>query len=230
VGSLNRVRNITFEIDGALSLALSDKRVQQRHETIECASTVILSGYFESFLADVPEAFVSDLCSRQIPFDRLPLRIRSTHFGDGADFLAKKAKREAATLKRDASMPRGLIESEAIAKRIASVALGPPYELVWEAFVATRANPGPDTIREFLNRFNVDNGWTTLSAGAGLSETTLEASLKSFINVRNECAHSGTATKIPTPSDIRDYCDLFEKLASGLTSILEAHLSSTAFS
>jgi hypothetical protein len=228
LGSLDRVRDITVEIDSNLSKALSDKRLQQRHETIECASTVILSGYFESFLTDAAEAFIRELCSRSIPFDNLPLKIRATHFADGADFLAKRAKRESAKLRRDTSIHR-LIDSEAIARRIASVALGSPYELVWEAFAETRANPGPDTLKQFLSRFDIEGGWKSLSARVGLSEATLEASLSSFILIRNECAHSGTATKIPTPPDIRDYCDLLQKVASEITSILEAHLASGAF-
>jgi hypothetical protein len=229
VGSLDRVRDITVELDANLSKALSDKRMQQRHETVECASTVILSGYFESFLADVAEAFVGELCSRAIPFDDLPLKIRATHFSEGAEFLAKRARRESTKLKRDTAMKHRLIDSEEIARRIASVAVGSPYELVWEAFADTRANPGPETLKQFLNRFDVESGWKSLSAGVGLSEATLEATLTSFILIRNECAHSGTATKIPTPSDIRDYCDLLQKVASEIIAILEAHLVSGAF-
>jgi hypothetical protein len=92
LGSLDRVRDITVEIDSNLSKALSDKRLQQRHETIECASTVILSGYFESFLTDAAEAFIRELCSRSIPFDNLPLRIRATHFADGADVFGEEGE------------------------------------------------------------------------------------------------------------------------------------------
>jgi RiboL-PSP-HEPN len=190
---------------------------------MQCAATVILSGYFESFLGDIAEAFVTELCSKAIPFNSLPLRIRATHFGNGAEFLAKMSRREAALIKRDPSLHR-LIDSEAIVQRMASVVSGTAYELIWEAFAEARTNPGPDTLREFLARFDIKESWKSLAAKTGLSETTIDASLTSFRAIRNECAHTGTATEIPAPSDIRGYCDLLQKVASGIAGILEGHL------
>jgi HEPN superfamily RiboL-PSP-like protein len=228
VGSLDRVRDIATEIDNNVSRALSDARVLQRHQTVQCASTIIVSGYFESFLSDVAEAFIRDLCSKGIPFGSLPLSIRATHFGEGAELLAKMARRETATLKRDPSK-QTFADSEGMARRVASVASGAAYELVWEAFAGTRANPGPTSIREFLNRFGIESGWKRLSQEVRLSEATLETVLSGFISVRNECAHSGTATKIPTPSDVRDYCDLLQRVALGITVILESHLAGPGF-
>lgn len=228
VDSLDRVRDITVDIDQNLSAALANVTVLERHETMQCAATVILSGYFESFLGDLAEAFVRELCAKAIPFNSLPLRIRATHFGNGGEFLAKMSKREAALLKRDPNLHR-LIDSETIAQRMASVVSSAAYDLIWEAFAEARTNPGPETLKEFLSRFDIKDGWKSLATGTGLSETTMEASLISFRSIRNECAHTGTATKIPTPSDIRDYCDLLQRVASGIADILEAHLSGLAF-
>ncbi len=226
--SLDRVRDITIEIDANLSKALRDTKVMQRHETIQCACTVIVSGYFESFLGDLAEACVRDLCSMGIPFDRLPLGIRTAHFSDGAEFLAKKARTEARTIKK-VDPTRSLVDAGGMTRRFASVVLGTPYELVWEAFVDEGANPGPQILRQFLNRFEVDKGWGQLATQTGLSENTMEASLSSFILIRNQCAHSGSAAKIPTPSEIRDYCYLLQKLSTGIVSILEKHLSGPPF-
>ena len=78
------------------------------------------------------------------------------------------------------------------------------------------------SIREFLGRFDIDGGWSKLAQKTGLSERMLETSLSSFMLIRNECAHTGTATKIPTPSDIRAYCDLIEKISSGIAFLLKS--------
>lgn len=228
VRSLNRIRDITADIDQNLSAALANATVLERHETMQCAATVILSGYLESFLGDVAEAFVRELSGKAVPFNSLPLKIRATHFGNGAEFLARMSKREAALVKRDPSLHR-LIDSEAIVQRMASVVSSAGYELIWEAFAETRTNPGPETLKEFLGRFDIKDSWKTLATKTGLSETTIDASLTSFRSIRNECAHTGTATQIPTPSDIRDYCDLLQRVASGIVDILEAHLGGLAF-
>ncbi len=226
--SLDRVRDITVEVDASLSKALEDTRVLERHETIQCACAVIVSGYFESFLGDLAEAFVRDLRSLEIPFDRLPLEIRTAHFSDGGEFLAKQARVESKSIK-GARSERILAETAGFTRRFASVVLSEPYELVSEAFVDEGANPGPQTLREFLNRFGVEKGWLQLATETGLSEQTLEASLKSFILIRNQCAHSGSASKVPTPSDVRDYCALVQTISTGIVSILEKHLRGPAF-
>lgn len=228
VGSLDRVRDITLEIDSSLSRALRDAAVLRRHETMQCASTVILSGYFESFLGLMAEAFIRALCMKNIPFNRLPLKIRTAHFSEGAEVLAKCARQEAKTVRRDPAN-RDLTDSEGIVRRMASVVSGGAYELIWEAFAETRTNLGPDALREFLSRFDVDGAWSKLAGHTRLSEASMETLLRSFLSIRNECAHSGTATTIPTPSDIRGYCDLLQTIAEGITTLLEAHLAGPSF-
>jgi RiboL-PSP-HEPN len=232
IDSVNRVRDIAAEIDKNVKAALSDVKVLRRHETMQCAVTVVLSGYFESFLVEIAEAFVDALCAKSIPFDNLPLRIRATHFRGGAEYLAKEARRESKSLgqpRQAGSASSRLTESATIAQRIASVAVALPYELISEAFGDTRANPGPQSLREFLNRFDVKGAWRKLADETGWSETTIDAWLKSFVLIRNECAHSGTGTPAPSTNDIRGYCELLETLASGISAILNAHLASPAF-
>lgn len=226
--SLARVRDISVDIDKNVLKALKDTALLERHDTMQCALTVVLSGYLESFLTLMAEECIRELCSKNLPFEQLPLRIRSVHFTEGAEVLAKRARKEVKTLRKDSS-GRGLVDSEELAHRIASVISGTGYELVWEAFAETRTNPGPEMIREFLGRFDIDGGWSKLAQKTGLSERMLETSLSSFMLIRNECAHTGTATKIPTPSDIRAYCDLIEKISSGIAFLLEEHLSGPTF-
>jgi len=215
--SLSRVRDIADDADMHASLALSDAALRARDETVQCALAVILSGFLESFLRETAEELIAMISSRGIPFQDLPDRIRSTHFVEGGAILARQAGEE-----RKAKAAR-MTESEDMVRRLASV-LDPSYQLLWEAFAETRSSPGPQTISEFLGRFAVEDCWKKLAASTGLSENTLQISLKSFLKVRHECAHTGTASVVPTPGDIRGHCDLLERLACGIVQVLEDRL------
>ncbi|MFN0165346.1 MAG: HEPN domain-containing protein [Bryobacteraceae bacterium] len=215
--SLSRVRDIADDVDRHASQALSDAALRARDETIECALAVILSGFLESFLRETAEELITIISSRCIPFQDLPERIKSTHFAEGGAVLARQAGEE-----RRARAVR-MTESEDTVRRLASV-LDPSYQLLWEAFADTRSNPGPQTISEFLGRFAVEDCWKKLAASTGLSENTLHISLKSFLKVRHECAHTGRASVVPTPGDIRGHCDLLERLACGIVQVLEDRL------
>src|ERR1700680_2227126 len=92
--SLDRVRAITDEIDARVQEALKDPAVQARHETTLCAATVILSGFLESFLREVAEEVISDICNRQLPFNSLPSKIRTAHYWDGALYVREMARQE----------------------------------------------------------------------------------------------------------------------------------------
>jgi hypothetical protein len=216
--SFQRVRDIADDVDRHASEALSDAALRARHETIQCALAVIVSGFLESFLKETAEELITIISSRGIPFQDLPERMRLTHFSEGGAVLKRQANEE-----RRAKAVR-MTESEDVVKRLASV-LDPSYELLWEAFADTRSNPDPQTVSEFLGRFAVEDCWKKLAVSTGLTENTLQVSLKSFLKVRHECAHTGTASAIPTPGDIRGYCDLLERLASGIVQVLEDRLA-----
>jgi hypothetical protein len=53
----------------------------------------------------------------------------------------------------------------------------------------------------------------------------LRIALDSFLSLRHECAHTGTASTVPTASEIRDFCDLLESIASGIVKVLEDHVA-----
>src|SRR5689334_10047289 len=92
--SLSRVRDIATDIDHHVQAALADSAIQARHETTLCAATVILSGFLESFLREIAEEMVTEICSRALPFDNLPNKIRVTHYWDGGNWLREIARRE----------------------------------------------------------------------------------------------------------------------------------------
>jgi RiboL-PSP-HEPN len=217
--SLSRVRDITVDIDGNAQAALADSTVQARHETTLCAATVILSGFLESFLREVAEAVISDICNRAVPFSRLPDKIRITHFWEGANCLREIARQERS------ENPVVLAKASDAARRLASVGNPqPPYEIVWEAFAETQANPGPEQISAFLKRFDISDPLRTLAGAMKSTPNALELTLKSFMAIRNECAHTGSATNIPTTTDVRGFCDFIELLGTGILAVFQDRL------
>jgi RiboL-PSP-HEPN len=214
--SLNRVLDIVVDIDAHAQDALKDPAIQARHETTLCAATVILSGFLESFLRELAEEVINDICNRAIPFDTLPPKVRITHYWEGALQLRETARQE------KSQNPVALTEALNIAKRLASVGtIQLPYELIWEAFAETRANPGPDQIGDFLRRFEIADPLPTLAAAMKTTPNTLVISLDSFMKVRHECAHTGSAKIMPTTTDVTAYCALIERLGTGMVDVFQ---------
>jgi len=219
--SLTRIRDIINDINENVAQALKDTALRARHETTRCAMMVILSGFFESFIRNAADEFIAQLCARAVPFDRLPERIRATHFSGGAAILIKRAEKE--------KHANPMSESALMVRRLASVVSVMPYELVSEAFGETRANPSAQIVREFLGRFGIENPGQHLTHRSGLSESGLETTFKSFIALRNECAHTGTAGNVPSGSEIIDYCIFLDKVAIAMVDILNVHFSLPPF-
>jgi len=216
IASLDRVRAITADIDAHVQDALRDTAIQARHETTLCAAAVILSGFLESFLREVAEEVITDICNRAVPFDSLPSKIRVAHYWDGALYLREMARQERS------ENPVILAKTSDAARRLASVG-GPqlPYEILWEAFAETQANPGPDQIGAFLKRFHINEPLPTLAVAMGTTQNNLSLRLRSFMEIRNECAHTGSASKVPTTNEVRGFCDLIEQLGEGMVNVFQ---------
>jgi hypothetical protein len=217
--SIGRVRSIADDIDTHAQDALRDAGVQARYETTLCAATVILSGFLESFLREVAEEMITDICNRGMPFDQLPSKIRITHYSEGGAFLRDLARQE------KGENPVVLAKTTDAARRLASVgALNPPYEIHWEAFEDTQANPGPDQINAFLKRFHVEDPLPTLASAMGTSQNNLGMRLRSFMEVRNQCAHTGSAMNVPTTGDVRGFCELIDQIGTGIVTVFTVTL------
>lgn len=221
--SLDKVRAIADDIDAHAQDALKDAAVLARHETMLCAATVILSGFLESFLREIAEEMIADICNLAVPFDQLPAKVRVTHYWDGAAHVREMARQE-----RNAD-PLLLTEAADAARRLASVGTQLPYEIVWEAFAQTQANPGPDEVSTFLKRFHIDEPLPTLAAAMNTTQNTLALSLRSFMEIRNECAHTGKAKNVPTTSDVRDYGKLIEDVAAGIVAVFQNALGAPPY-
>jgi hypothetical protein len=222
--SLDKVRAIADDIDFHVQDALKEAAIQARHETTLCATTVILSGFLESFLREVAEEMIADICSRAVPFDQLPSKIRITHYWEGASHIREMARQE-----RSAD-PLVLAKAADAARRLASVGAAQlPYEILWEAFADTQANPGPDEISAYLKRFHIPEPLPTLAIAMNTTQNTLSLSLRSFMEIRNECAHTGSAKIVPTTSDVRGYCKLLEDVGTGIVTVLQNALAAPPY-
>jgi hypothetical protein len=213
--SLNRVRNVANDISAKAAAALADAALRERHETALSAVVVTLSGFFESFLRQTAEEYADQINRLNHPFMQLRAAIRYAHFQGGGTLLNAIGGK-----KRSERHNWTTADALDVAMRLSSVQAVTGYELVWEAFAVTKGNPGPEVVRSFLERFGVERPMETLSLKVG---QTISVPLKSFIDVRNECAHNGQANQTPVPSDVLGYCDLLEKTAKGIVDTLAAH-------
>jgi len=106
-----------------------------------------------------------------------------------------------------------MTESADVVRRLASAGVPqPPYELLWEAFADTKANPGPDTIGDFLRNFGVQKPLPTLATAMNVQREYLVIRLRSFMEIRNECAHTGSSSKVPPQATFRTTAILSSRL------------------
>jgi hypothetical protein len=61
------------------------------------------------------------------------------------------------------------------------------------------------------------------------SENTVSIRLNSFMEVRNECAHTGSAKNVPTASDALDYCQLIEDVGAGIVKVFQDLLAAPPY-
>ena len=199
---------------------LRDHELTRQHYTIQCGSYVIMSGFLESYLKAISEAYFGELHSMGIHFYSLPESYRKRHIEYGVKVLDE-------LIKYDRKKGSGFIDTEAFIRRLAAPFASPASVPVWEAFSRTNGNPGPDVIADFLRAHEVTDPLRTLSAmtGGRYTEPTIKTLLLNFITVRNECAHTGEATNIPQPSSIEATVEFLRHLALGIAKALDKQLS-----
>ena len=216
--SLQRVRDVADDQDSRIADALRDPKLAGRFETVRAACTVLLSGYIESFLGDMARAVASEIARRSVPFDVLPPSLRIAHFELGGRLVSSRGRKKPQPDWVSAS-------AKDLSQRLASVTAGVPYELVWEALADTRANPRFEVILAFLGRFGIEKPGRALDRVLPRGKSATELLVDGLIGLRNECAHTGGLTAIPTTSDLRSYCDVIEELAEGMIALISELLA-----
>lgn len=223
--SLKRIRDLAQNIASATGAALASSAVRDLHETQQCGAIVLMTGYFEAFLKDVVRRFIQDLALSGLAFSGLPESIRDRHFEGGGKVLTRASE----FARRGKPAPFGNATREDIVARLHSATgAGVTYQIVWEAFADTQANPGPDIVRDIAQGLGLRDVWPTIASNSGdptrWSPTGLTSKLADLVAKRNACAHTGTVSPVPAAADILDFADMLEALGAGLVGALEAEL------
>lgn len=182
-----------------------------------CGSVVLLSGYLESFLQECMCNFIGHVNDLGKPLSTLPIKLKYKHFENGARALSKQIRQD----KKSGNTTR----CEDLASRLASVSATTGYKLAWEAFADTRSNPDPNVIDDILKSVGVKEPWKKLHAATPSEVVNLELFLTSFIEMRNECAHSGNTTSPPTASELARYGKNLLGLGAAMVKVLEDRLA-----
>jgi len=182
---------------------------------IRCGSVVLMSGYFESFIKDCMCCFITSVNGMGQPLTKLH-KLKLIHFRNGSRALDKQFRRD----KDSGDMGR----CEDLASRLASVSAATGYTLAWEAFADTQANPGPNVVAELLSATGITDAWTKLRLATPTGLVDLNLWLTTFIEMRNECAHSGNTASPPTASGLVQYRDNFIGLANAMITVLDNRL------
>ncbi|WP_349736562.1 MAE_28990/MAE_18760 family HEPN-like nuclease [Pseudomonas jessenii] len=225
--SLNRIRALANHILQNTGQALANASVRELHETQQCGSIVLLTGYFEAFLKDLVKAYMRDLCATGVAFLSLPQSIQNKHYEGGGKILTKASEAG----RKGLTTSFGSATREDIVSRLNSSSLSPNagFQIVWEAFADTGANPRADVVKTIGKDLGLVDFWRAISNNSGSqatwSDTAITTKLDDLISKRNSCAHTGIVTPIPTASDILDFADMLTAVGEGFVKSLEAQLS-----
>ena len=211
--NVNRINKVADLLSTPVALA---PEMLPAAEAIVCGSVVLLSGYFENFLKDCMRSFIDGVNGMRKPLSKLPAKMHRIHFEKGARALAKQIKEDWKS--GDTS------KTQDLADLLASLAAIQGYRLVWEAFADTRSNPGPDVVEEFLRSVGVQDPWGKLRSETIPGKVDLAVFLTSFIEVRNDCAHTGGANSKTVASDLLVFGDNLVALAQATITVLSAQL------
>lgn len=171
---------------------------------ISCASIVLLSGYFESYLKNIVREYIGEINSLGKPITLIPYGMQVRHYAGGADALLWASK-------KDKNL-RTTLMSQDLTRRLGSLHNSLGYELAWEAFANTKSNPSTDTVKTILAGLEVDKTWVEIN-GLQQQHGRLDTFLESFIEMRNVCAHTGRHHTPPSAADISGYVERFRALA-----------------
>lgn len=221
-GSLKPIKQLMQTIRQDAAAAMRDSNIKAQQETVQCATTVVMSGYLEAFIRDLAKAFFDELKARGTGLQVLSAVDPDTnyylvHFRNGAKVLADMAKSKTADM----------AECERFIRRLHAPLVNTDEPPAWEAFAMTEANPGPRVLRSFLKGLGIKETLKAVSEAVNsrYSDAAFDTLLTSFIAVRNECAHSGKAKEVPTPKTVEDYVDVLRTLALGMCKVVDARVS-----
>ena len=219
------VYNVCQLLDSPSFLTSGALRASQ---PVSCGVVVLLSGVFEVFLKNCVSGYVCLLNDKKLPANAISEKMLLKHFRDGGGALVAEVKRVLKN-KKGPTDPVVFSSIEDLVKRLGARAASGLTELAWEPFAETKGNPGPDVVRDILTGLDVQEGWSLIQQEAHLltnGVVNLKTWLEAFIDLRNECAHTGASSNAPTTSEIREHAFRFGLTAHCIVRILEKKLKS----
>lgn len=218
--SAGPILKLMVRVQNESAQAMRDSTLLAQHNTIQLGGVVLLSGFLESFLRATCEAYFTELLSKGYGMNRLSAAFLETHLREGAGYLEDLVKRE---VKRKNS----LADSSAFVRRLVAPILDATKSPVWEAFARTQGNPSPDVVKSMLSGLEIRGGFDAIATAlkGKYSASTLASLLKNMNDIRNECAHTGTAASVPQPSTIIDLVEFTRYLALGISRLVDQKIT-----
>ncbi|MDP9901291.1 hypothetical protein [Variovorax ginsengisoli] len=219
--SARPIEQLMRRIQNESPAALRDADLRTQHHTIQFGSVVLLSGFLESFLRVNCENYFAQLSAKGFGMDRLGFDFLEIHIREGAGHLADMVKRESK------HRPKTLGNSSAFVRRLVAPIADAAKSPAWEAFARTQGNPSAEVVKAVLQGLGIRGGLNSLEGAiqGRYSASTIEQLLKNFIELRNECAHSGSSVNVPQPSTILDLVYFMRILILGVCRLTDRKIS-----
>ncbi|MDA3835418.1 MAG: HEPN domain-containing protein [Spirochaetales bacterium] len=173
-----------------------------------CATIVLQSGYFESYLKDVIKELIEKINGLRKPILEIPNKVIRQHYSGGVDALSWACKLD----KKHGTTSY----SKDLSKKLCSLDQA-AYQLAWESFANTKSNPNSLTVSNLLSGVDISSAWDEIHKIN--TSKRLDSFLNSFIEKRNICAHTGKHQSPPTGVELLDYSNDFKSLASCIDSL-----------
>jgi hypothetical protein len=201
--------------------ALKDSSLRAQHNAIQFGSVVLISGFLESFLRATCENYFAELSAKGYGMGKLGHDFLEIHLREGAGHLTDLVKRES---KRQ---PKNLSNSSAFVRRLVAPIADAARSPAWEAFARTQGNPSAEVIKAVLKGLGVKGGLLAIENAIyhRYSASSIEQLLRNLIDLRNECAHTGSAVSVPQPSTIIDQVHFTRVVALGICRLVDKQVT-----
>ncbi|MEM5461933.1 HEPN domain-containing protein [Paraburkholderia phytofirmans] len=200
--------------------AMRDRALLAQHNTVQLGSVVLLSGFLESFLRSVCASYFAELSNKGLGMHSLGDEFLKIHLREGAGHLSDMVKREQ-------KRKKSLSDSSAFVRRLVAPIMDPTKAPVWEAFARTQGNPSSDVVTAILAGLGIKGGFSALDDAIGrkYSASTMTQLLNNLTELRNESAHTGTATNVPQPSTIMDLVQFARYLTLAICRLVDRKIT-----
>jgi hypothetical protein len=222
--SAKPIEQLMHRIHSEASLALKDPSLRSQHHAVQCGSVVLLSGYLESFIRSLCENYFTVLSMKGFGMAQLGQEFLDLHLRQGAVHLADLVKREGK------QSPKTFSNSSEFVRKLVAPIADATKSPTWEAFARTQGNPSPEVLKSVLRGLGIRGGLPAIEAAmkSRYSAASTQQFLQNLVDIRNECAHTGSAASIPAPSTVLDLVYFTRVLVLGVCRVVDQKITDLA--